>query len=115
MDKLEKLYTGATIAFVILIIFIFIHYYNVSEKNDILDLNDDGIIDSNELAYHIKKEIDKQSKEAPSFKGIIKSFLTGIVRGIFMGLLLYGPEGALTSALVLGMINPIITSIEHLL
>jgi hypothetical protein len=45
----------------------------------------------------------------------VKSSLSGAFRGALMGLLLNGVEGAITSAVVLGMINPIVTSVDYML
>lgn len=114
MDKLSKLYTGVFVVFLVLISFILLHYYRLDEENDITDLNNDGKIDQNEIDVHIKKILDNRSKQPPQFKGIIKSMLTGVTRGALMGLLLNGIEGSITSAIVLGIINPIITSIEFM-
>lgn len=111
MDKLEKIYTGVFIVFLLLTFYMFFHYYNL-EEND-ADINNDGIIDNEELSYHIKKELDKRSGQPPRFKGIVKSCISGLFRGFLMGMMLTGFEGAITSALVLGTINPIVTGIEH--
>ncbi len=112
MDKLEKLYTGVFLVFLLLMIYVFYHYY---KRDCIADLNNDGVVDQNELAHHIKKEIDERSKNPPGFRGIVKSSLSGAFRGALMGLLLNGVEGAITSAVVLGMINPIVTSVDYML
>lgn len=114
MDKLDKLYTGVFVVFLILVSFVLLHYYRLDEENDIIDLNGNGTIEQNEIEAHVKKILDNRSKQPPQFKGVIKSMLTGLTRGALMGLLLNGIEGSITSAIVLGIINPIITSIEFM-
>lgn len=114
MDKLEKLYSGVFVVFLLLAIYIFFHYYNLQNEK-IADLNSDGIIDNDELAYHIRKELDRKSKSPPSLYGLVKSAASGAMRGALMGLLLNGVEGAATSAIVLGLINPIITGVEFMI
>lgn len=111
MDKLENLYTGVFVVFLLLVFYVFFHYYNLEKEN--ADTNGDGIVDENELSYHIKKELEKRSKQPPRLRGIIKSCVSGLFRGFLMGMLLTGMKGAITSAIVLGTINPIVTGIEH--
>lgn len=112
MDKLDKLYTGVFIVFLMLTFYVIYHYYNL-EDDTVVDLNNNGIIESEEIKFHIKKELDRRSKQPPRFHGIVKSCISGIFRGFLMGMLLNGWEGAITSAIVLGTINPIVTGIEH--
>lgn len=111
MDKLENLYTGVFIVFLLLVFYVFFHYYNLEEED--ADLNGDGVLDQSEITYHIKKELDRRSKQPPRLKGVVKSCISGMFRGFLMGMLLNGLEGAITSAVVLGTINPIVTGIEH--
>ncbi len=113
MDKLEKLQSAVGLVFMIVVIYIFYYHYNRDISNDI-DANHDGVITKPELDYYIKKELDRRAKNPPQFKGILKSAMSGALRGALMGLLLNGIEGAIASALVLGMINPIIASVEHM-
>jgi hypothetical protein len=114
MDKLEKIYTGIFIGVLFIAIIIFIHYYN-KKDNEISDLNNDGVISESEIEYHIKKELDKRSNRPPKFRGIVKSSISGFLRGTLMGLILNGLEGALTSGIVLAVVNPIITGLEPML
>lgn len=108
----KKIKLGFYIFVVIICIIIYIHYYNL-EQNQVEDHNRDGLIDSDELTHHIKKEIEKKQKQPPQFKGIVKSSVTGLLRGLLMGLVLGGVEGALTTGIVLATINPIISGIEY--
>ncbi len=112
MDKLEKLYTGVFIIILIVAIIIFIHYYNKKEEV-IEDINGDGVISMNEIRYHIKKELDERSHKPPQFKGVVKSSISGFLRGLLTGIIINGLEGALTSGIVLAVINPIIAGVEH--
>lgn len=114
MDKLDKLYTSIFIIILIGAIFVFLHYYN-REENAIQDLNGDGSISISEIEYHVKKELDKRANRPPRFKGIVKSAVTGFLRGTLMGFILNGLEGALTSGIVLAVVNPIMTGIEPLI
>lgn len=114
MDKLDKIYTGIFIIVLLFAVLIFIHYYN-KKDSEIVDLNNDGNISRDEIIFHIKKEIDKKSNKPPKFKGIVKSSISGFLRGVLMGLILNGLEGALTSGIVLAVVNPIITGVEPLL
>ncbi len=113
MAHVKDLYTGAFIVLMSIVIFIFIYHYN-KEESAIVDENQDGKISPNELAAHIKKELERKAKQPTQFSGLLKSSMSGMLRGFLMGMLLSGPEGALVTAVVLGMINPIMTSIEHM-
>jgi len=110
MDKLDKLANAVFVIFVTLLIFIFVHYYTHEQKNNEEVPNDTKLVTRREMC----KYIDLTSKKPPRFRTLIKSATSGAIRGAFMGLLLNGVEGAITSAIVLGMINPLITSFEYL-
>jgi hypothetical protein len=112
MDKLEKLRNGAFVVFFILVLYIFAYHY-FKPPEDPIDADGDGNISNKELSEHIKKEIERRSRSPPGFAGVLRSAVSGAIRGACMGLILNGIEGAITSAIVLGMINPIITSIEY--
>lgn len=56
---------------------------------------------------------EHDTDEYCSRKKIIKSVISGIIRGFLMGLIILNAEFAMVSALVLGIINPIVTLIEH--
>jgi hypothetical protein len=108
----KKIKIGFFIFVIIICILVYLHYYNIEQKK-FNDINNDGLIDNNELNYHIKQEIDKKQKQPPQFKGIVKSSVTGLLRGLLMGLVLGGIEGAITTGIVLATINPIISGIEY--
>jgi hypothetical protein len=108
----KKIKIGFFIFVIIICILVYLHYYNI-EQTKFNDINNDGLIDNNELSYHIKQEIDKKQKQPPQFKGIVKSSVTGLFRGLLMGLVLGGIEGAITTGIVLATINPIISGIEY--
>ncbi len=113
MDKFEQITNGAFIAFMLLAIYVFYHYY-FKEPPIEIDEDGDGIITKAEIINYIKKELDRRASNPPQFRGIIKSSMSGAIRGALMGLLINGVEGATVGALVLGMINPIITGIDHM-
>ncbi len=110
MDKLEKIYNSVFITLIIVLIYILANHYvnNEAIEPDYIDETS-----NNDLSSYIKKEINTHVSTPPTMKKILKSMLTGAIRGALMGLILNGFEGALTSALVLGTINPIITTIEY--
>ncbi len=113
MDKLEKIANAVFIVFAILVIYIFYYYYTKEDLSSEIDTDGDGIVTRAELKAYIKKELERHAENPPQFRGVVKSAISGAVRGACTGLLLSGVEGAITSAIVLGMINPIITGIEH--
>lgn len=113
MDRLEKLHNAAFVVFMVLVIYIFFHYYFKNDEPNKMDADGDGVVTKKELADYMKKELELRSKTPPSFSGILRSAMSGALRGACMGLILNGVEGAITSAIVLGMINPIITGVEH--
>jgi hypothetical protein len=113
IDKSQKkIKLGFYIFVVIICIMVYLHYYNLTQ-NIVEDSNKDGLIDTDELNSHIKKEIEKRQTQPPQFKGIVKSSVTGLLRGLLMGLVLGGVEGALTTGIVLATINPIISGVEY--
>lgn len=56
---------------------------------------------------------DDKDKKYCSRKQIIKSILGGISRGLLLGIMVLDIEFGLVTALALGIINPIITILEH--
>ena len=110
MDKLGKIYNAVFVALIIVLIYIIANHYYYDEDVEPDFVDEDS---NKDLASYIKKEIHTHTSSPPTIKKIFKSMITGAVRGALMGLVLNGVEGAITSALVLGTINPIITSIEH--
>jgi hypothetical protein len=111
MASLKDLYTGTFIIMFLLVIYVFVHYYK-KEEDEIEDLDHDGKIGTSEIIHHIKKELDKSSQQ-PKFWMIVKSCLTGLLRGFLMGMLLNGVEAAVVTSISLGIINPIMLSIDH--
>jgi len=70
-----------------------------------IDTNEDGKISHQE--YMIYKKNKK--RDIPY---ILRSALSGSIRGFFMGYIANGYEGAITGAWILAVMNPIISSIE---
>ncbi len=110
MDKLEKIYNAVFITLIIVVVYILANHYIYNDPVE-PDFSDER--SNRDLTSYIKKEISTHTNAPPNMKKIFKSIITGAIRGGLMGLLLNGVEGAITSALVLGTINPIITSIEY--
>jgi hypothetical protein len=113
MDKLNRLYNAVFVVLLIVVIYVFYCAYNRDPPPD-MDMDYNGIVTAIEVKEYLKKELDRRSKSPPQFKMVMRSAMSGAFRGALMGLLLNGIEGAATSAIVLGMINPIITSIDHM-
>lgn len=115
MYKLSELYSGSFIVILIVLIVLLAYHYK-KKDNEIKDLNGDGVIDQSEIEYQIKKQLEERAKQPPSYNGIIRSSLSGALRGTLMGFLLGGStESAISGCIVLGIINPIVTSLEFLL
>lgn len=112
MAALKDLYTGTFVILFLLVAYVFVYYYHKDEES-IEDLDGDGKISPSEIAYHVKKELHDRSKQPPKFWGIVKSCLVGLLRGFLMGIMLSGIEGAVVTSISLGVVNPIMTSIEH--
>ena len=118
MCSFDSISIGVLVIFIIVLFIELMHLQSLEgEMNefDKLDTNGDGIISQSELAQAIKRELEKKHKQPPKLAGIIKSASSGALRGFLMGLLLNGLEGAITGSVVLAIINPIITSVEHVL
>lgn len=113
MDKLEQIKNGVFVLLMVLAIYVFYHYYFKEPPNEI-DENQDGIITKEEVINYIKKELDRRNSNPPQFRGVLKSSISGVIRGALMGLMINGVEGAVVGGIVLGMINPIMTGIEHM-
>lgn len=113
MASIKDLYTGTFVVLFLLAIYILIYYYK-KEEELIADINGDGSIGLSELSHHIKKELEHKSNQPPRFWMIVKSCMTGLLRGFLMGVMLNGLEGAVVTSLSLGIINPIMTSIDHM-
>ena len=89
MSDFFKLYLNSYLILVVVTTLVLIHYYN-KEKKKIQDLNKDGVIDEHELNYHIMKEAEIRSRNPPNIKGLIKSSLSGMIRGLVVGYFLGG-------------------------
>lgn len=112
-NKLDNLANLGFAVFVLLMIYImYTSYYREPPASP--DLDGDGIVTKKELQAYIAAELERKSKSPPQFRGLIKSAISGAVRGGLMGLLLSNTlEGAAVSAIVLGVINPVVGSVEN--
>lgn len=114
MNKLSRLYSGVTIVWLILVIYVFVHYYFLDrENNDALDANGDGIVTQTELANYVKKELDRREQCPPTFEAVARSSFQGAIRGFLAGIILGDLEDAAAGAIVMSLINPIVTGIDH--
>jgi hypothetical protein len=94
------------------------YYYNVEhqiQSLDSLDLNGDGVVSRSELKQILKMHLEKKKKTPPTIDHVLKSARSGVLRGGLMGLISHGFEGAIAGGLILGIINPMVAGIEHLL
>ncbi len=94
--ELPQLKNSITIIFIIVLIFLFVYVY-------IIDQTD-------EKFTSLKKE--KEIKK-PTFGGMIVNCINGVCRGFLTGLITTGHiEGAVTSGIIMGVINPISSIVE---
>ena len=107
-----KLYINSYMILIIVSCLILIHYNN-KEKNKIQDINNDGIINEYDIKYHIQKELDVRTNQPPRIKGLVKSSLSGMIRGLVIGYFLGGYDLAIVNGLVMAGVNPIMSIIEH--
>ncbi len=109
MDKFIKLQTYTFIIMLIGMVMIYVYYYTKDKHKYV------------KSAYHdklVKKKIhdtDLHYKKQTELSNIIKGTSSGMIRGALMGFLLYGVEGAVTSSIVLGLVNTYMVSIDHYL
>ena len=103
-------------AVVILVIVLLLQIYIYSKDNDdplkFLDYNRDGKVTKGELKMylkHIEEEKKRKKMELSDFK---KSTCSGLIRGMLMGLILFDIEGGIVLGITLGVLNPLISSIE---
>lgn len=117
MSKFSELSIGILVVMCLIVLIEAYIIYNYIEKEaDILhqlDLNGDGVVSRSELKYILNHHTKKKS--TPSIDRLIQSARTGALRGGLMGLISHGIEGAVAGGLVLAVINPMVSGIEHML
>ena len=99
----------------VLLIVLSIIFIHVNNQNDKLKKYDD-IIDLYKSKVYTKKEIidiikQNQTKKL-TVQSLYKQFVSGAIRGILIGYLINGQEGAILGGLILGSMNPIISMFE---
>jgi uncharacterized membrane protein len=107
---------------IILIITVLIETYiihinrnkHIDELDEIIDDHDTNIVNKRELKQILKKHSNKKNTMT-TINGLLKSCKSGVLRGCLMGLLTGGVGGAITYGTVLGVVNPVITGVEHFL
>lgn len=117
MAKFSDLSIGIIILLLITIIIETYLIYKHHEENqhfdiNTIDLNGDGIVSKSELKYILKQHLEK-NKSPIGLQGLLKSARSGALRGGLMGLMTHGIEGALAGGLMLGIINPLVSGLEH--
>jgi hypothetical protein len=103
---------------IIIVVLIELWYIYTSEKEELLDFIDDNDYTPISKAEFKKLLLDhyksKKNKKA-DLNTFLKSTKSGVLRGCLMGLVTGGVGGAMVYGTVLGIINPCITGIEHIL
>ncbi len=114
MNKFNELSrTGVMIVVVLFVIIISFWYENQTQNPvQILDLDGDGKISKTELKYYLLQLEENKKKKAITRSDIFQNVFSGLVRGVLMGLILDDMEGGFTLAIMLGLINPILTVVE---
>ncbi len=114
MNKFSELSrTGIIIVLILFIVIVSIWYENQTQNPvQVLDLDGDGKISKSELKYYLTKLEENKKKKYITRSDIFQNIFSGLVRGILMGLILDDMEGGFTLALMLGLINPILTVVE---
>lgn len=98
MDKLAKIHT-LRFAFILIVLILIFSYYYVKNKHTMISTPHNH----------------QKTNTLPSMNTLIKNTSSGMIRGAIMGFLLYGVEGAVTSSIVLGIVNSYMTTIDSYL
>ena len=114
MKKLTDISIGVWVSFSIIIVFSVSYAQKNTQTTDLelVDLDGDGVISKYEVKQLFKKLVIEKKKNV-EVKSLLGSMATGAFRGCLMGLLLNGVEGAVTGAIVLATVNPIVSMLEH--
>jgi len=112
MDKLIKLYNAFYIAFFICVCGLLVYKYY---QNKPIDANGNNEYDTNEIQKFVAYTTKENEPRPAGYHSIVRSSLSGMLRGVILGLILHGAEGAITSGAVLAVVNPLVLSIEHML
>lgn len=67
------------------------------------------------ISMRIEHYIENQKRKPAKLSSLIKSAKSGFLRGALLGLITYGVEGAVAGGLLLGIVNPIVMGIEHMI
>lgn len=106
MAKFEDLCSGVFVCLCLAAIIIYmIHFqfeqYLVEKNGKLIDMSTGRIYEKKEQPYPLR------------IKALIRSSASGAIRGFLMGILIGGLEGALITAMTLGLVNPIMLTLEH--
>jgi hypothetical protein len=112
MYKFSDLSFGAfLLLFIVLLIQIYYFYDFDDEIDNLTDLDFDGNgkVSRQELKYYLKLVEDRTKKKKIKWREAKENIFAGVIRGFLMGFILNSVEGGLTLALILGVINPVIS------
>ncbi len=112
MDRLIKLYNVFYIAFFLCMCVLLIYKYYQKKP---IESNGNKEYDSNEIQKFVEYTARENEPHPAGYHAIVRSSLSGMLRGVILGLILHGAEGAITSGAVLAVVNPLVLSIEHVL
>jgi len=110
MNKINDLSYGILLVLVIFVIVVFFH--SVPDEHSVLDSLDDDkyhIINRSELKYYLSQSIHENCVKRHT---LTKKIKTGLVRGLLMGVILNDLEGGMVLALLMGILNPVMHSLE---
>jgi hypothetical protein len=116
MANLNDLYTGTFVVLFIIVLSVFIYHY-LKEEDELLLLDtqsrNKSVADFSDIYSHMKNHYGHgKAESSTTFVHMMKHCMLGIFRGFLMGLLIGGFEGAVVTAITLGMINSIMSPIE---
>lgn len=118
MKKFSDVSFGVIIIFIIgLLLEVYIVYENesalYSDDLSTTDTNGDGLIQRSELKQLLIKHQNELAGKFTMDK-LIKNMKSGFIRGVILGTILNGLEGALCYGFVLSIVNPLVTAFEHM-
>lgn len=118
MKKFSDVSFGVIIIFIIgLLLEIYFVYEDESalyaDDLSAADTDGDGLIQRSELKQLLAKHQNELAGKFTMDK-LVKNIKSGFIRGVILGTLLNGLEGALCYGFVLSIVNPLVTAFEHI-
>lgn len=108
------------VALILLTIALLIEFYFMHERDEHddtlknLDYNQDGKVSRSELKRYLMWLEAKKRKNSMSTMEFKTSIVSGLSRGLLMGLILFDMEGGVVLGIILGLLNPVITGLTKL-